>query len=223
MNVNVAVSPPPSPEVHEATLLSCHQSLIYLGDLSRYRTTERLDREPAWGPAIGYYNLAGTLRPSSGVAFHQQSVVAFEEGSHFRCVYYLYRSIVVNEPHPHAVANLELEFRKVGKAWNSRELLPKSSPQDPSGPRKALLAWFVRLHSQCFQGQPFKGHEELENEVLGHMRIESQNRMVDGTVSKICFINFAAQYTAAMRFQGMLIRSSEPETLADFAFSTTRP
>lgn len=190
-----------SPQVQHSTLLSCHQTLIYLGDLSRYRATEKLDKEPDWGPAMGYYNLAVTLRPSSGLAFHQQSVIAFEENDHLRATYYLYRAIVVNEPHPNALANLEIEFRKVSKAWSNGEFIPKATPHDRNGTRKALIAWFIRLHSVCFKGQAFNGHAELESEVLSHLKSEIQRRALDGTVLKLCMINFAAQYTAADRFQ----------------------
>ncbi|KAG9968328.1 hypothetical protein KCU78_g24258, partial [Aureobasidium melanogenum] len=63
---------PVSPQVQAVVTLSCHQTLIYLGDLFRYRAAERLDKEPDWGPAIGYYALAASLRPESGLAFHQQ-------------------------------------------------------------------------------------------------------------------------------------------------------
>lgn len=202
MNVSLARMTAPSPAVQKQTRLSCYQALIYLGDLSRYRTMEKLDREPAWGPAIGYYSLAGVLRPSSGIAFHQQSVIAFEEGDHFRAIYYLYRSIVVEEPHPLASQNLGLAFKKVGKAWDRGELLPRSSSQDPHGRRKALVAWFIRLHIQCSQGQPFSGHDELEKEVLSHLTFELQSPTVDGTISKLCLINFAAQHVSAGDFQG---------------------
>ena len=195
-----------SPDTRHECLLSCHQTLVYLGDLSRYRTTEKLDKEPKWGPAIGYYNLAAVLRPSSGLAFHQQSIIAFEEADHFRATYYLYRAIAVEEPHPKAIDNLELEFKKARKAWDSGDLRPRFNPQDRAGPRKALLAWFIRLHSLCFLGQEFSAHEQLENEIKSHLLAEVKNQSTDGVLSKIAFVNVAAQYTAANRFQSMSMR-----------------
>jgi len=192
-------------DLRQQALLSGHQTLIYLGDLSRYRTAEKLDRNPVWGPAIGFYGLAASLRPSSGLAFHQQSVIAFEEGDHLRAAYYLYRSIVVEEPHPNAIANLELEFKRARKAWDSGELRPRPNPQDPNGARKALLAWFVRLHSLLFQGHTFSGRDQLEAEVTSHLATELKGRASDGVLLKLCFINFAAQTTAATRFQSKSI------------------
>lgn len=191
--------------VQQRAVQSCHMSLICLGDLSRYRATEKLDKTPDWGPAIGYYGLAGTLCPSSGKAYHQQSVIAFEEGDHFRATYYLYRSIVVYEPHPNALSNLELEFKKVRKAWSSGELVSATSANDRNGHRKALASWIIRLHSKCFTGQTFKGYEELESEVLTRVQTELKSTTMDSTVSKICYINFAAQYNAAAQFQSQYI------------------
>lgn len=190
------------PEVRHQCLLSCHQTLIYLGDLSRYRTTEKLDKDPTWAPAVGYYNLASFIRPSSGFAYNQQSIIAFEEADHFRATYYLYRAIAVEEPHPKAIDNLEIAVKKARKAWETGDLRPRSNPQDRDGPRKALLAWFVRLHSLCFLGQEFAGHHQLENEVISHFIAEIKGHSPDAVLSKIAFINLAAQHTAATRFQG---------------------
>jgi len=193
---------PASPGLRDQMLLSCHQTLIYLGDLSRYRTAEKLDKDPTWGPAMGYYSLASSLRPSSGLAFHQQSVVAFEEGDHLRATYYLYRSIVAEEPHPNALSNLEIQYRKVTRAWDSGELRPRVNPRDRSTTRKAMLAWFIRMHSLCFQGHTFSGHDQLETELMSHLATELKGQTFDGTLVKICLVNFAAQSTAARRFQG---------------------
>ena len=68
---------------------SCHQTLIHLGDLSRYRETELVDKdkERNWGPAKGYYDLAAEIYPDSGGAHNQLAVISREDGDHFRSVY----------------------------------------------------------------------------------------------------------------------------------------
>ncbi|KAL1302699.1 hypothetical protein AAFC00_003060 [Neodothiora populina] len=187
--------------VQEQVILSCYQTLIYLGDLFRYRAAERLDKVPDWGPAIGYYALAASLRATSGVAFHQQSVVAFEQGDYLRSTYHLYRAIVVEEPHPNAVANLELQFKKIIAGWNKGDLVPKNLPHDKTASRKALVAWFIRFHSMCYRGKQFSQYEELEKEVLSRTESELKNGTLDGVLPKIMFINFAAQACAATRLQ----------------------
>jgi hypothetical protein len=192
---------PVSPQLQAAVTLSCHQTLIYLGDLFRYRAAERLDKEPDWGPAIGYYALAASLRPDSGLAYHQQSVVAFEQGDYLRSTYYLYRSINVDEPHPNAIPNLELQFKKITTGWQKGDLVPKNSPQDPVASRKALVSWFIRFHSLSYNGQHFTGYDELEREVLSRTVTEVKARALDGVLSKMTLINFCAQATAGNQFE----------------------
>lgn len=195
---------PVLPETRRLALLSCHQTLVYLGDLSRYRASERLDKEPDFGPAMGYYGLAGALRPTSGMAHHQQAVIALEQKNHLRAIYHLYRAIVVEQPHPNAAQNLALEFGKTISAWNRGELIQKGAPNDQDGSRRALVGWFIRLHSMCFKGTPFAAYEELEREVMTQLAAELKLRSLDGTLMRMLLIGFAAQYTAAENFQGML-------------------
>lgn len=135
------------------------------------------------------------------MAFHQQSVVAFEQGDHLRSTYYLYRAIVVEEPHPNAIANLEVQFRKVSAGWEKGDLIPKNAPNDKNASSKALIAWFVRFHSMCYKGQHFPQYTELEKEVLSRVRSELKRSTLDGILSKMTFINFAAQTTAGVQLQ----------------------
>ncbi|KAK5122608.1 hypothetical protein LTR85_003871 [Meristemomyces frigidus] len=195
--------PPLSPETHAKVLASCHQALIYLGDLSRYRASEQLDKKPDFGPALGYYGLACTLRPSSGMGHHQQAVVALEQRHHLRAIYHLYRAIVVADPHPNAANNLKLEFDKVNSAFRKGELLPKSAPHDPEGPKRMLTAWFVRMHSMCSKGEEFKEHKELEQTLLDKLVAVIKHSTVDinTTLMRIVMVNLAAQYNAMEMFK----------------------
>ncbi|KAK5130494.1 hypothetical protein LTR08_001974 [Meristemomyces frigidus] len=194
---------PASPELHAKVLASCHQTLIYLGDLSRYRASEKLDKNPDFGPALGYYGLACTLYPSSGLGQHQQAVVALEQRHHLRAIYHLYRAIVVADPHPNAANNLQLEFAKVNSAFRKGELLPKSAPSDPEGPKRMLTAWFVRMHSLCSKGERFKEHKELEQTLLDRLETVIKNPLieVDQTLMRMVLVNLAAQYNATEMFK----------------------
>lgn len=195
-------SPAPiSPALRESVLQSSHQSLIYLGDLSRYRASEQLDKNPDFGPAVGYYGLACTLVPSSGLGHHQLAVVALEQRQHLRAIYHLYRAMVVENPHPNAGPNLKREFVKTNTAWDRGELIQKGSPNDPETSTRMLVGWFVRLHSMCFDGEPFRGFGELENEVLGQLAAEVKQRPLDSTLIRMVMVNLAAQYNAGENFQ----------------------
>lgn len=194
-----------SPELRARVLASCHQTLIYLGDLSRYRASEQLDKKPDFGPALGYYGLACTLRPSSGMGHHQQAVVALEQRHHLRAIYHLYRAIVVDDPHPNATNNLKLEFDKTNSAWKKGELLGQGPPNDPEAPKRMLTGWLVRMHSMCYKGQPFKGHDELEHTLLTKLAAVVKDRAldIDSTLMRMLMVNLAAQHNASELFQGM--------------------
>ncbi|KAJ4373231.1 hypothetical protein N0V83_003524 [Neocucurbitaria cava] len=187
----------------DKVLLSCHQTLIQLGDLSRYRETELVekDKERNWGPAKGYYGLAAEICPDSGHAHNQLAVISREDGDHFRSVYHLYRSLASKLPYPQAQANLELEFKRVIAAWDKGQLINNHKSSDGNTAGRALIAWFIRLHSRIYKGEEFAAHEELEGEVLSHLAIELKERPLDSVLTKIILINLAAEYFATVQMQ----------------------
>lgn len=192
---------PPStvtPDLRNRILQSCHSTLIRLGDLSRYRETELVTKDRNWGPAIGYYDLASLIYPVSGASYNQLAVIALADGDHFRATYHLYRALSAHDPHPSAKGNLEIEFRKVMNLWAKRELI---RPEDGGIPGRALAPWFVYLHAQCYKGDDFPEHDELESEVMSHLAsdIRERERSLEGTIQKFCLVNIAAEVFAQTR------------------------
>ncbi|CAI6336548.1 unnamed protein product [Periconia digitata] len=184
-------------------LQSCHNTLIQLGDLSRYRETELGDdKDRNWGPAIGYYGLAADIYPDSGHSHNQLAVIAREDGNHFRSVYHIYRSLSSKIPYPQAKQNLEVEFKRIVHAWDKGELINNQRSPDGNAVSRALIAWFVRLHSKCYKGEEFKEHDELEGEVLSHLAIELKEHSLDSILQKIILINLAAEYFASFQMKG---------------------
>ena len=59
----------------------------------------------------------------------------------------------------------------------------------------------------CFGGETFRGYDELEREVLGHLAAEIKQRSLDNTFIRMIMVNLAAQFYAGERFQGMYIMS----------------
>ncbi|PSN74835.1 hypothetical protein BS50DRAFT_25515 [Corynespora cassiicola Philippines] len=180
-------------------LQSCHQTLIYLGDLSRYRETETVDKDRNWGPAKGYYELAAEIYPDDGQSHNQLAILSREDGNHFRTVYHLYRALAVNNRHPQAKANLEHEFKRIVRAWDKGELINNHRAPDGSTAGRALVAWFVRLHSKCYKGEEFAQYDELENEVTGQLAVELKERSLDSILNKVILINMAAEYFATVQ------------------------
>jgi len=185
-----------APDVRKRILQSCHATLIRLGDLSRYRETELVAKDRNWGPAIGYYDLASVIYPVSGASHNQLAVIALADGNHLRATYHLYRALSAHDPHPSAKGNLEIEFRKVMNLWAKRELI---RPEDAGIPGRALAPWFVYLHAQCYRGNDFPEHDELESEVMSQLAVDIRERSLEGTLQKLCLINIAAEDFARTR------------------------
>lgn len=186
-------------DLRNRILRSCHESLIRLGDLSRYRETELVSKDRNWGPAIGYYDLAMVVCPASGASHNQLAVIALADANHLRTTYHLYRALCAQEPHPSARGNLEIEFRKVMSLWAKRELI---RPEDAGIPGRSLAPWFVYLHAQCYKGTDFPEHDELESEVLSQLAVDLKERSLEGTLQKFCLINIAAEDFARTRSNG---------------------
>ena len=203
----------PSQSTRHAILLSCHQTLVRLGDLSRYRETELAGKEPNWGPATGYYDLAGAIYPPSGVSHNQLAVIAKHREQHLSVIYHLYRALAAEESHPMAKGNLELEFKKVEAAWAKGEPVTSSAAASPQGSGKVLENWFMRLHARCYRGIEFSEHDELENEVLSQIAVDLKERSLESLLNKIVLINITAQFSASEDFRSKtrkILRSNLP-------------
>lgn len=161
-----------------------------------------MTKDRNWGPAIGYYNLAGLIYPASGASHNQLAVIALADISHLRATYHLYRALAAEEPHPSAKGNLEIEFKKLQEAWSKGESVVDSVEMDSRGPGKALIGWFMRLHAQCYRGVDFLEHEELESEVLSQLAVDLKERSLESTLNKFVLINVAAEYFAGVRLRG---------------------
>ena len=160
-----------------------------------------MNKDRNWGPAIGYYNLAGLIRPISGASHNQLAVIALVDANHLSATYHLYRALAVEEPHPTAKGNLEIEFRKIEEAWSKGDLLRNDPVRNNQEPVQALVAWFMRLHARCYQGHDFLEHEELESEVLSQLVVDLKERSFENTLNKFVMINIAAEYFAGVRKQ----------------------
>ncbi len=146
--------------------------------------------------------MAGAIFPASGASHNQLAVIARTDANHLRATYHLYRALAVEEPHPSAKGNLEIEFKKIHAAWSRGESVANPLQRDSQGPGKALVGWFMRLHARCYAGIEFSEHDELENEVLSQLAVDLKERSLEGTLNKFILINIAAEYFAGIRLKG---------------------
>lgn len=185
-------------------LNSCHATLLRLGDLSRYRNVVRT-KERSWDTAMGYYSLANDLYPTVGLGWNQMAVISTIDGNHLDAIYYLYRALAIEVPAVMAPGNLVLQFQKIIDEWEgTKKILSRHSNRpSQSSITYPLVQWFVRLHARLYKGQEFKGHDELENEVLGQLTVTLKEKSLEDTLDKFVLINIAAEYYAAERVKSL--------------------
>ncbi len=189
-----------SAETEKHILSSCHFALLRLGDLYRYRNEINV-KERSWEKAQAHYALANDLCPDTGSAFNQMAVISLADGNHLDAVYNLYRALAVNDPHPLAANNLEIEFKKINSLWVGGGPKKHTTPAAPAPktPTENMVLWFVRLHAKLYKGEEFSSHDELENEVLSQMTVLLKEQSLEDILDKIVLINIAAEYFAGVR------------------------
>ena len=111
----------------QLALLTCHRSLIFLGDLERYsqlilgpspdhpqdtKGEVKDARDHRWSKAERYYRWALTIMSCNGNPHNQLAVVATYKQNNLLAVHRYFRSIAVLQPFSTAMQNLKLLFDK---------------------------------------------------------------------------------------------------------------
>lgn len=190
-------------KLRHTLLQSCHQSLIHLGDLSRYRESELnvKGKDRNWGPAIGYYDLAIAMNPASGLPHNQLAIISKSEGDHARALYHLYRAQNALEPPPTAFANLQLEFKKIHEA-SERSNTATEIHGKSEDPLATLQRCVPLLHACCFDGTDFPEYTNIETQVLGQLGAGLTRHCLETNfVNRMVLSNIAADFTAGDRWQ----------------------
>lgn len=192
-----------SSEAEAVALLSCHTTLLRLGDLSRYRNVLRT-KDRSWDVAFAYYSLANDLFPSKGMAFNQMAVISTIDNDHLLVIYHLYRALAIEEPVPMAPGNLAIQFKKIIEDWTGTKKILSRQKTSASGSNVPypLVLWFVRLHARLYRGEEFDLHDETENEVLSQLTLALKEKSLEGIIDKFVLINIAAQDFAGERLRG---------------------
>ncbi|KAI4259723.1 MAG: hypothetical protein L6R42_004441 [Xanthoria sp. 1 TBL-2021] len=192
-----------TPELQHALLQSCHRTLIHLGDLSRYRESEldAKDKKRNWGPAIGYYDLAIAINPSSGTPHNQLAIIARIEGNRTRTLYHLYRAQSAYEPYPTANDSLDVELKKLRESLKPADFAVDGSDHTGSPPMH-IQRCFPLLHSCCFSAAVLQAYNKVEDGVLGILfKGLKECTLSTELVNKIVLSNIAADFVAGDRWQ----------------------
>ena len=164
-----------------------------------------------WGPAIGYYDLARAMYPASGASHNQLAVIDLADCNHLGATYHLYRALAVEEPHPSAKGNLELQFRKATEAEEKDSAAIGSSAPKGSTAGEDLVTCFMRLHARRHKPSDIPGYEDHESMVMRQLTVDLQERSFESTFNKIVLINIAAEYFAGVRLKGI---NAEPRSVS---------
>lgn len=172
-----------SPELHDQVLRSCHVSLVYLGDLSRYRELQAVHKsgKQDWGPALGYYQLARRLLPNSGSPMNQLAVVAIYTDNVLASTYYFLRAICAVEAFSTARENLGLGFKKI----ISKDRLRSTGPLD----------LFIKLHAGLYLNDKLATSAKDQKQLLSSLGNQIKDRLI--SVELLCQLvctNIGAAY-----------------------------
>ena len=193
-------------------LNSCFSALIRLGDLSRWREQNRAEGKPNWSPAIGYYDLAATLRPESGIPHNQLAVIAaVSKTDSLRIVYHFYRSLTAKQPPPTAHSNLILEFRKILNP--ARISIQGLEGNDSEAHASELVECFVKLHAKCMSQPVPDDYEEARDKMIEKLTVGLKGRLLPNIFQKMVLVNLAAEYVMIGNPKGRVVHSLLPNTL----------
>ncbi|KAF3923917.1 hypothetical protein AA313_de0201446 [Arthrobotrys entomopaga] len=204
-----------SSDIKNVALFLCYENLLHLGDLSRYRENhgEPDPRKPDsrnWGPAKGYYALARKVLPTHPKAFNQLAVLAQYEQNHFTAIYYLYRSLLAEEPdeatHETTLGNLKICFTKIIKDRAAQEQTSEE-----------ITSIFSRYHAYCFISQDASEYESLKSDLLNQITLAVKERAVPAVIlNRMILINIAAEHLALSRDRATL---SSPKVVTFLRFN----
>lgn len=185
------------PIVQDLVSSSFHKTLIYLGDLSRYRTILQ-GKNRSFVSALTYYALANEIMPQSGFGYHQSGIIYRETQNHFEVVYYMYRAVACEKPHPLAKVNLEREFQDLRQA---------NAGSGVKGSVEVMAAWFVKLHAFYYRADEstLNIQKELANEVTNRLIMSLKSKSepeVDKILLKMVLINITSYTVGRKRVDG---------------------
>ena len=199
-----------NPQFRPIVLNLCFYALIRLGDLSRWKESRREDGEANWAPAIGFYDLASTIRPDSGYPHNQLAVIAAAKKDTLGVILHFYRALTAQHPHPTAQKNLDLEFKKIMATALPIERHPGYQGYDPGTHKQIidnLIGWFMQLHEKCRGGTVLVEQEELEGRVIGYLTVNIQEIFMPWITVQIIMVNLLAEYAAVQRAEGNVSQS----------------
>ncbi|KNC99523.1 uncharacterized protein SPPG_04914 [Spizellomyces punctatus DAOM BR117] len=200
-----------TPELQQRAIATCHRSLIYLGDLARYREIHADRKEKNWLPAKMFYNIAIRLIPSNGNPFNQLAVINTYAGNVLGAVECYFRSLVIQQPFSTAQDNLTILFEKVQK----RTLTEQREVSDPND-HDSFAEEFIALHGEVMGvNKSLDGLRLREQAWLSHFhRLLMDTSFNRETLMRLFVVNMAVGHILRSRMQADITESLSPASVA---------
>ena len=207
-------------------LLSCHRSLVFLGDLARYREQHREGGRRDWAAAANYYHQAVRLLPDFGNPHNQLAVLATYVDDDCSALYRYCRALCLLQPFGTAADNMKLLFQKNREklAAMGVNVKPKSRGAQQETVLRRFCTRFVRLHGMLTaRGGALEGFEALQDAVgqditfLGNGGVLTQELTL-----MLVLINIYSVYAAARCAPGLESGTLEVVMCASTQFSFFR-
>jgi hypothetical protein len=197
----------PSSGVKDKAVGVCHRSLIFLGDLARYKQLASEEDQKDWMVPASYYNEAVDLIPTNGNPFNQLAVIATYRDEDMDAVYYYFRSIAVRMPFMTAEENLNLIFQKT-----------KRNIDRDTNKVVDIRKKFLRLHSFLFLEED--GTEAFESRLSEFLSDLSKSYVESGDRNRVDFIFKATIINLSSAFFFAVHRNDSPRKseLIHFSF-----
>ncbi|CAG8756580.1 5398_t:CDS:2, partial [Racocetra persica] len=179
----------------QKAVLSCHKSLIFLGDLARYRELQTEKPRKNWSIACDYYNHARHLVPESGNPHNQLAVIATYSADEFSAA--RKSSADAQEKGQETPQRDQKENGSRRRFSHQRQTssAAQSAKIRTGEATQAFFSDFIRLHSILYFRTDLESYSELKAALLNQLRESVLSLALDpDQLLKFTAINMAASF-----------------------------
>ncbi|KZO99267.1 hypothetical protein CALVIDRAFT_407267 [Calocera viscosa TUFC12733] len=191
------------------------RSIIYLGDLSRYRdlnealssskrakgrnSSDNTDRSPKnFAVSESYYQAAISLAPQNGTPFNQLAILATYQSKQFDALYYYYRAACTKQPFATVTENMDRLLSKAiqmfrRQAEGDADLPPR---EEHSEPLDAFKQNAVTLHALWARNSRSTSSKLAQNIETALPTLLGERTLPADVLSRLMLMTFAALWLA---------------------------
>jgi len=192
---------------------SWHRSLVFLGDLTRYKEMHSERRRKDWKECTEYYTAATRLIPGIGSAHNQLAIVATLQKDELLALLYYNKALAARQSFTKARENIELLFKKNWKEHRNEafNLVVLPDPETRGGDQKAnewattLKRLFILTHAALYDTSRFGFFADDSQKLLHFVKaLVLHGKLTPSHVLRLFLVNMATVNVAmSEETQGM--------------------